>query len=189
MGERRKVGEVQEARHSSTGWVPSEYESRNTSPEWNEDPPMISKNITKQLAIATGLLALTFAPAITQAQSNAQQQSQEQGQSQAAPATPQQQSKRQSVMQGLNLTDDQKTQFKKIHETTKSQVETVKNDSSLSFDQKTAKIRELRHTARMQMVKLLTPDQRAQMKANIRELRAARHEKQQQQAPQAQPQG
>jgi Spy/CpxP family protein refolding chaperone len=148
---------------------------------------MISKNITKQLAIAAGFLALTFAPAITQAQSNAQQQSQEQGQTQTAPA-PQKQARRQALMQNLNLTDDQKAQFKKIHDTTKSQVEAVKNDSSLSFDQKTAKIRQARHDARMQMVKLLTPDQRAQMKANIRELRAARHEKQQQQAPQAQPQ-
>jgi Spy/CpxP family protein refolding chaperone len=148
---------------------------------------MISKNLTKQLAIAAGFLALTFAPAITQAQSNAQQQSQEQGQAQTVPATPQKQARRQALMQNLNLTDDQKAQFKKIHETTKSQVEAVKNDSSLTFDQKTAKIRELRHSARLQMTKLLTPDQRAQMKANARELRAARH--QQQQAPQAQPQG
>jgi Spy/CpxP family protein refolding chaperone len=150
---------------------------------------MISKNITKQLAVAAGFLALTFAPAITQAQSNAQQQSQEQNQSQAAPATPQQQGKRHGVMQGLNLTDDQKAQFKKIHETTKSQVDAVKNDSSLSFDQKTAKVRELRHGARMQMVKLLTPDQRQQMRANVRAIRAARHEQQQQPTPQAQPQG
>jgi Spy/CpxP family protein refolding chaperone len=147
---------------------------------------MINKKLTKQLAIAAGFLALTFSPAITRAQDNAQQQSQ--GQSQAAPAQPQHEGRRNSVMQNLNLTDDQKAQFKKIHDTTKSQAEAVKNDSSLSFDQKTAKIRELRHSARMQMVKLLTPDQRAQMKANIRELRAARHEKQQQ-APQAQPQG
>jgi len=92
-------------------------------------------------------------------------------------------------MQNLNLTDDQKSQFKKIRETTKSQVEGVKNDSSLTADQKQAKIRELRHDSRMQMAKLLTPDQRAQMKANIRELRAARREKQQQPTPQAQPQG
>jgi Spy/CpxP family protein refolding chaperone len=41
----------------------------------------------------------------------------------------------------------------------------------------------------MQMVKLLTPEQRQQMKANVRALRASRREKQQQQPPQTQPQG
>jgi Spy/CpxP family protein refolding chaperone len=39
------------------------------------------------------------------------------------------------------------------------------------------------------MVKLLTPEQRQQMKANVRALRASRPEQQQQQPPQAQPQG
>jgi Spy/CpxP family protein refolding chaperone len=151
---------------------------------------MISNKLTKQLAVAAGFLALTIAPAMTRAQDNSQQQqSPAQSQTQTAPATPQKQARRQALMQNLNLTDDQKAQFKKLHETTKSQVDAVKNDGSLSFDQKTAKIRELRHNAHMQMVKLLTPDQRAQMKANIRELRAARREKQQQPTPQAQPQG
>ena len=145
---------------------------------------MISNKLTKQLAVAAGLLALTIAPAMTRAQDNSQQQqSQAQGQTQTAPATPQKHARRQRLMQNLNLTDDQKAQFKKIHETTKAQADAVKNDQSLSFDQKTAKIRQLRHDARMQMVKLLTPDQRAQMKANFRELRAARREKQQQQTP------
>jgi Spy/CpxP family protein refolding chaperone len=150
---------------------------------------MISKNITKQLAVAAGFLALTFAPGMLRAQSNTQSQAQSQDQSQATPNTQAQQGKRHGVMQGLNLTDDQKAQFKKIHESTKSQVEAVKNDSSLSADQKQAKIHELRRGARMQMVKLLTPDQKQQMKANIRELRASRREQQQQPQPQAQPQG
>jgi Spy/CpxP family protein refolding chaperone len=140
---------------------------------------MISNKLTKQLAVAAGFLALTLAPAITRAQDNSQQQSPAPTQTQTAPATPQKHARREQLMQNLNLTDDQKAQFKKIHETTKSQMDAVKNDSSLSFDQKTAKIRELRHNARMQMVKLLTPDQRAQMRQNVRELRAARREKQQ----------
>jgi Spy/CpxP family protein refolding chaperone len=150
---------------------------------------MISNKLTKQLAVAAGFLALTIAPAMTRAQDNAQQQSPAQSQTQTAPAKPDKEARRHALMQNLNLSDDQKAQFKQIHETTKSQVAAVKNDQSLSFDQKTAKIRELRHSARMQMVKLLTPDQRAQMKANVRELRAARREKQQQQTPQTQPQG
>jgi Spy/CpxP family protein refolding chaperone len=148
---------------------------------------MISKNATKQLAIAAGLLALTFAPGISRAQSGSQPPAQDQ--SQAAPAAPaQQEGRKHGVMQGLNLTDDQKAAMKKIHESTKAQMETLNKDESLTADQKAAKVHQLRHSARMQMVKLLTPEQRQQMRANVRALRASRRE-QQQQPPQVQPQG
>jgi Spy/CpxP family protein refolding chaperone len=92
------------------------------------------------------------------------------------------------AMKGLNLTDDQKAGMKKIHESTKAQLDAVNKDESLSTDQKAAKIHELRHGARLEMVKLLTPEQREQMKANVRALRTSRREKQQQ-PPQATPQG
>jgi Spy/CpxP family protein refolding chaperone len=147
---------------------------------------MISKNTTKQLAIAAGFLALTFAPGISRAQSGSQPLAQDQ--SQAAPAAPAQQEGKHGVMQGLNLTDDQKAAIKKIHESTKAQLDAVNKDESLAADQKAAKIHQLRHSARTQMVKLLTPEQRQQMRANVRALRASRRE-QQQQPPQAQPQG
>ena len=160
---------------------------KNASPEENEDTPMISKNATKQLAIAAGFLALTFAPGISRAQSGSQPPTQDQ--SQAAPAAPaQQQGRKHGAMQGLNLTDDQKAAMKKIHESTKAQLDAVNKDESLAADQKAAKIHQLRHSARMQMVKLLTPEQRQQMRANVRALRTSRRE-QQQQPPQAQPQG
>jgi Spy/CpxP family protein refolding chaperone len=148
---------------------------------------MISKNATKQLAITAGFLALTFAPGISRAQSGSQPPAQDQ--SQAAPAAPAQpEGRKHGVMQGLNLTDDQKTAMKKIHDSTKAKVDAVKNDESLTADQKEMKIHQLQRGARMQMVKLLTPEQRQQMRANVRALRAARRE-QRQQAPQAQPQG
>jgi Spy/CpxP family protein refolding chaperone len=149
---------------------------------------MIRNSITKQIAIAAGFLALTFAPGISRAQGSAQAPAQDQ--SQAAPAAPaQREGRMHGAMKGLNLTDDQKAQMKTIHESTKTQLDAVKKDESLSADQKEAKIHQLRHNARTQMVKLLTPDQRQQMKANVRALRAARREKQEQQPPQAQPQG
>jgi Spy/CpxP family protein refolding chaperone len=148
---------------------------------------MISKNTTKQLAIAAGLLALTFVPAISRAQSSSQPPAQDQ--SQAAPAAPaQQEGRKHGAMQGLNLTDDQKAAMKKIHESTKTQLDAVNQDESLTADQKAAKTHQLRHSARMQMVKLLTPEQRQRMRANVRALRASRRD-QQQQPPQAQPQG
>ncbi len=149
---------------------------------------MSRNSITKQIAIAAGFLALTFAAGITRAQSGAQTPAQDQ--SQAAPAAPAQQEGRMNgAMQGLNLTDDQKAAMKTIHESTKAKLYAVNKDESLTAEQKEAKIHQLRHGARMQMVKLLTPEQRQQMKANVRALRASRREQQQQQPPQAQPQG
>ena len=149
---------------------------------------MIRNSITKQIAVAAGFLALTFAPGISRAQSGSQPPSQDQ--SQAAPAAPaQHEGRMHGAMQGLNLTDDQKAAMKKIHESTKAQLEAVNKDESLTADQKKAKTHQLRHGARMQMVKLLTPEQRQQMKASVRALRASRREQQQQQPPQTQPQG
>ncbi len=148
---------------------------------------MIRNSFTKQIAIAAGFLALTFVPGMSRAQSSSQPPAQDQ--SQAAPGAPaQHEGRMHGAMQGLNLTDEQKTAMKKIHESTKAQLDAVNKDESLTADQKAAKIHELRHTGRMQMVKLLTPEQRQQMRANVRAMRAAHREKQQQ-PPQAQPQG
>jgi Spy/CpxP family protein refolding chaperone len=149
---------------------------------------MIRNSLRKQIAVAAGFLALSFAPGISHAQSGSQPPAQDQ--SQAAPAAPQQHEGRMhGAMKGLNLTDDQKAEMKKIHESTKSQLDGVKKDESLTADQKEMKIHQLRHSARMQMVKLLTPEQQQQMRANVRALRASRREKHQRQQPQAQPQG
>ena len=142
----------------------------------------------KQVAMAVGFLALSLTPGIGRAQSSSQAPT-SQDQSQAAPAAPAQQgTHKHGEMAGLNLTDDQKAQMKQIHQATKSQIETVNNDASLSADQKQAKIHEIRHDARKQMVGLLTPEQRQQMKENARARHAARKEQQQQQPQQTQPQ-
>jgi Spy/CpxP family protein refolding chaperone len=148
------------------------------------------KNIrfAKQVAVAAGFLALIPAPGIGRAQSISQAPA-SQDQSQAAPAAPAQQGPhKHGEMAGLNLTDDQKAQMKQIHQTTKSQVETVNNDSTLSADQKKAKIQGIRHDARKQMVSLLTPEQRQQMRENAKARHAARRQQQQQQPQQTQPQ-
>lgn len=154
---------------------------------------MNSNSIRKQIAIAAGFVALSFMPGIGRAQDNAQTQAQAPDKTQTAPATPtapaRQAKRRHGMMAGLNLTDDQKAGIKKIRESTKEQVEVVNKDESLSADQKQAKIHQLRHSARVQFVKLLTPEQREQMKANARALRAARQEQKQQPQPTAQPQG
>ena len=147
---------------------------------------MNRNSITKQIAVAAGFLALTFAPGISRAQDSSQPPTQDQ--SQAAPAAPaQQEGRMHGAMKGLNLTDDQRAEMKKIHESTKSQVDAVNKDESFTVEQKEAKVHQLRRSAHMQTVKLLTPEQRQQMQANVRALRASRRE--QQQPPQSQPQG
>jgi Spy/CpxP family protein refolding chaperone len=164
------------------------YESKRKGHQPRRGLSMTRNRITKQIAVAAGLLALSFAPGISRAQSNSQPPAQDQ--SQAAPAAPaQHEGRMHGAMKGLNLTDEQKAQMKKIHESTKAQLDAVNKDESLTADQKEAKIHQLRHGARTQMVKLLTPEQQRQMRANVRALRASRREKQQQQPPQTQPQG
>ena len=82
----------------------------------------------------------------------------------------------------LNLTDDQKAQIKQIREGARSQADAVKNDSSLSAEQKEAKMRQIHRDSHEQVVKVLTPEQRKQMRENMRERREM---KQQQTAPQS----
>src|SRR5215470_13401190 len=85
-----------------------------------------------------------------------------------------------SPFAGLNLTDDQKAQIKKIHQAAKTKAEAVRADTSLSDADKQAKIKELRHGAMMESEKVLTPEQRAQW----REKRKERREEKQQNSPQ-----
>jgi Spy/CpxP family protein refolding chaperone len=130
--------------------------------------------ISKQLAITASFLLLSMFPALSQAQSTAPDNAQEQTQ-----ATPAQHEDKGAAMANLNLTDDQKAQIKQIREGARSRADAVKNDSSLSADQKETKLREIHRDTHQQMAKVLTPEQRKQMHENMRE----RREMKQQQAP------
>jgi Spy/CpxP family protein refolding chaperone len=145
---------------------------------------MKRNEIIKQIAVAAGFLALSLTPGVGRAQDSSQAAS-------AAPA--QQEGRKHGEMAGLNLTDDQKAQMKQIHRATQSQMEAVNNDATLSADQKQTKIHQIRRGAHVQMVKLLTPEQREQMRENAKARRAARRRQGQQepqsQATQPQPQG
>jgi Spy/CpxP family protein refolding chaperone len=131
--------------------------------------------INKQLTVTAGFLLVSMFPALSKAQNTAPDT--DQGQSQAMPA--QHEDRGGAALANLNLTDDQKTQIKQIREGARSQADAVKNDSSLSAEQKEAKIHSIHRDAHMQMKKVLTPEQRKQMHENMRE----RREMKQQQAP------
>ena len=71
----------------------------------------------------------------------------------------------------LNLTPDQQAELKSIRENMRQQAQAIKNDSSLSADQKKAKFKELRKSSHEQMMAKLTPDQQAKFKEMRKEHR------------------
>ena len=73
--------------------------------------------------------------------------------------------------QKLNLTPDQQAEIKSIRENMKQQAQAIKNDSSLTADQKKAKFKELRKSTHEQMMAKLNPDQQAKFKEMQKEHR------------------
>lgn len=64
----------------------------------------------------------------------------------------------------LGLTDQQKQQLKQMHEETRKQMQAIKNDSSLTPEQKKAKVRELHMQSKTKMDSILTAEQQQKMK-------------------------
>ena len=94
-----------------------------------------------------------------------------QGQPQTEPAAP---GPKDFDDEKLNLSQDQKNQIKQFRENAKSQIEAVRNDSSLTPEQKEEKIRQIRRETHKQVLGVLTPEQRKIVKERQRERRAAR---------------
>jgi len=97
---------------------------------------------------------------------------------QAAPAAQQgemgMRDKLQSAVESLNLTDDQKSKVKDIFADAKAKRQTVWNDSSLTDDQKKAKMKELHAGTMSKLSEVLTPDQQAQLKSKMEAAKAAK---------------
>jgi Spy/CpxP family protein refolding chaperone len=117
---------------------------------------MNSKIVRNGVLFAAGVLLAYGSPALARAAGNAQ----EAGQTQTAPAQ-----QNGPARPDLNLTDDQKAQMKKIHQDAKTQIEAVNSDSSLSADQKQAKIQGIHRQTHKQVESILTPEQKQQQRA------------------------
>lgn len=76
------------------------------------------------------------------------------------------------MMDQLNLTSDQKSQLKALHESNKQEREAIKNDASLTQDQKKAKMRDLQKSESDKFNSILTPDQQAKRNAYIQKMKA-----------------
>ncbi len=65
----------------------------------------------------------------------------------------------------LGLTDAQKAQMKPILMGSRQQVRAIQADTTLTPDAKTAKLKALRKSTNRQTMAIMTPDQRAKLKA------------------------
>ncbi len=81
------------------------------------------------------------------------------------------------MMQQLDLTSDQQTQMKALHQDMMQQRNAIQNDASLTADQKREKMKELHKTQMQKVNSILTPDQQAKMKA-FRDQRRQNHKMQ-----------
>ena len=77
----------------------------------------------------------------------------------------------QRFAEALNLTPEQQTDLKSIRDNERQQAQAIKNDSSLTPDQKKAKFKELRKSSHEQMMAKLTPEQQQKFKEMRKEHR------------------
>lgn len=64
----------------------------------------------------------------------------------------------------LNLSQDQKAKLQSLRQTERSQIDEIRNNSSLTDEQKKQQIGDLRKNDHQQLLAVLTPDQQAQLK-------------------------
>ena len=75
------------------------------------------------------------------------------------------QAKLQKLSSELNLTEDQKAQLKPVLQGEVKQLKSIHDDSSLSPDQKSAKMKEIHQGAKSQINSILTPEQQQKLAA------------------------
>ncbi len=63
-----------------------------------------------------------------------------------------------------NLTPEQRAQLKSIHQSTRTQLEALRNDQSLTPEQRQARARSIGEATRQQVLGILTPEQQEMMK-------------------------
>jgi Spy/CpxP family protein refolding chaperone len=81
----------------------------------------------------------------------------------------------QAAVESLNLTDDQKAKVKDIFADAKTKRQAVFSDTSLSEDQKKAKMKELHEGTLAKVNGVLTPDQQTELKSKMEAAREKPH--------------
>jgi periplasmic protein CpxP/Spy len=125
---------------------------------------------------------------VTRAQDTSAQQSSAQAESQSAMHQGQHESRLEWMTKELNLTEDQQAKLKPILADEAKQMHSVKEDTTLTQDQKRDKMKEIRQKTDSQVNDILTPDQQkkyADLKAEQQQ--KMRQQKQEESKPQPQP--
>lgn len=117
--------------------------------------------------VMAALTSLMLMPLGMQAQDQSKDQSSQTGvpQSVGRRAAAQRQRQHMAMLgEKLNLTDAQKAQFQQITKDMRKQGMAIRQDSSLTDDQKKVKMQELRQQSHKQMFSVLTPEQKEKLK-------------------------
>ena len=77
-------------------------------------------------------------------------------------------------MAKLDLSQEQRGKLKIVMQDAKQQRDAIKNDASLTQAQKGAKMKQLKETQKQKVSEILTPAQRVQAKADLKEMKANR---------------
>ncbi len=91
------------------------------------------------------------------------------------------------IVQYLNLSPQQQSQLRPIVRGARQQVEAVRNDPSLTPDQKRERMKEIRQQTRSQVGQILTPDQQERLNQLRQQQRQQKQQQGQQQVPAQQP--
>ena len=94
-----------------------------------------------------------------------------------ASQTPNNNERGQKFAEALNLTPEQKADLKSIRDNARQQAQAIRNDSTLTADQKKAKLKDLRKSSHQQMMSKLTPEQQQKFKEMRKEHRGHRGER------------
>jgi Spy/CpxP family protein refolding chaperone len=80
----------------------------------------------------------------------------------------------QAAVESLNLTDEQKAKVKDIFADAKTKGQAVSSDTSLSDEQKKAKMKELHSGIMAKLNEVLTPEQQTELKSKMEAAKAAK---------------
>jgi Spy/CpxP family protein refolding chaperone len=80
----------------------------------------------------------------------------------------------QAAVESLNLTDEQKAKVKDIFADAKTKHQAVSSDTTLSDEQKKAKMKELHSSLVAKLNEVLTPEQQTELKSKMEAAKAAK---------------
>src|SRR5690348_12465731 len=92
-----------------------------------------------------------------------------------------------SVEEALQLTPEQKSKLQPIIQEEVTQINSVRNDASLSMDQKRSKIEEIKKTSFPKILAVLTPEQQKKLADMQQQARQQQQQRQMNQGPSASP--